>query len=269
MDCTRRPWSADRRPGFALVPLLVLWPIAPAAQSSGVLAGIVTDTGQTPVADARISLVSTRLAVLSGADGRFLISGVPSGVQILDVRKLGFRTIMSPVEIAAAETLHVEVVLASDPVALEALEVTAQPPPPALLLGFHERRARGGGVFFTRGEIEELQPRMFTDLLRKVPGVRLQAVRGPSGSSFMAVAGRAMGSPGARPCPMLYYVDGIPFPVTGDVGINSLIQPEDVAAVEVYSGTSRVPAQFHSANAHCGVIVIWTFTAQRRPDPSP
>ncbi len=59
---------------------------------------------------------------------------------------------------------------------------------------------------------------------------------------------------------MLFYVNGTPFPVTGDMSINQYVVPEDILAVEVYSGTSQIPAQFQSnlLNARCGVIVIWT-----------
>jgi hypothetical protein len=211
---------------------------------------------------ARISAVGTKLVALTGVDGRFHLADVPLGIQILDVRMLGYTTILLPVEIDVGETLHVQVKLEIEPVPLHAVEVTAEPAVAPQLRGFYERRARGAGFFFTREEIQRMRPGLFTDLLRRVPGVRLQPVRGPSGSSYQAVTGRMSGS---RACPMLYYMDGVPFPVTGDIGINNLIQPEDIAAIEVYSGTARVPLQFHSSSAHCGVIAIWTYSGEPPP----
>ena len=57
-----------------------------------------------------------------------------------------------------------------------------------------------------------------------------------------------------------FYVNGAPFPLTHDVAINNYVSPDEVAAVEVYTGTSQIPAQFSSSqyNARCGVVVIWT-----------
>jgi len=239
--------------------LLLLWPVQLAAQERGTVMGTVTAADETPLVQARISVVGTDLVAVTGVDGRFSVASVPSGIQILDVRMLGYRTILLPVEVEARETLHVQVKLEIEPVLLQAVEVTAEPAVAPQLRGFYERRTRGAGFFFTREEIEQMQPSRFTDLLRRVPGVRLQPVRGPSGSSYQAVTGRVSGS---RACPMLYYVDGVPFPVAGDIGINNLIQPADIAALEVYTGTSRVPLQFHSSTAHCGVIVIWTYSGE-------
>jgi hypothetical protein len=212
--------------------------------------------------DARITAVGTKLVAVTGADGRFYLADVPPGLQVLGVSTVGYKRILLPVKIAAGDTLQVRVRLEVEPVPLHEVEVTGEPvvAPPE----FYERRARGGGFFLTREEIARLQPSVFTDVLRRVPGVRLQPVRGPSGNSYQAVTGRMSGS---RACPMLYYVDGVPFPVSGDIGINNLFQPKDIAALEVYTGTSRVPLQFQSGTAYCGVIVIWSYAGERHPAP--
>jgi hypothetical protein len=247
-----------------LAVLLLLYPASLATQAVGTLSGIVMASDASPLDEARITVLGRRLAVLSGRDGRFVLTGLHAGVQVIEVQRLGYATLLSSLEIPAGETLHVEVVLRTEAVPLPSVEVPTEGPVPALLRGFYDRKALGAGFFLTPEEIAAMQPRLFTDLLRRAPGVRLQPVRGPSGSSYQAVTARVSGS---RVCPMQYFLDGVPFPVTGDIGINNLVQPQDIAAIEVYSGTSRVPVQFHSGSAYCGVIVIWTRSAQQPPDP--
>ncbi len=235
------------------------------AQETGAVAGIVTALDGTPLEEARVLVVGTQLTARTDRDGRFRVDGVPRGNHQLEAGCIGYRSARLPVGVSARETTQVRFDLKPALAILEAVDITAEAAPPAMLRGFYQRRAVGAGHFITHEEIERAQPRLFTDLLRSVPGLRLQAMRG-SGGGFVAQSGRSAVAGGARTCRMLYYVDGVRFPVDTEGGINNLVQPEDLAGVEVYVGTSRVPVQFHSADAHCGVIVLWTQPAEGRRD---
>jgi hypothetical protein len=188
---TTRRWLSS----FCILVLaLLICPASHAAQSLGRLQGVVISLDSTPLADATIRLMGTDLAALTGDDGRFSIAGVRAGIHLIQVKHIGYASVISRLEFGSAETLAVEVVLEELPVQLPEVEVRGEAPPPAILRGFYARKEHGGGYFLTRQDIEQLQPRMFTDLLRRAPGVRLQPVRGPSGNNFQAVSDRASGA---------------------------------------------------------------------------
>lgn len=37
-----------------------------------------------------------------------------------------------------------------------------------------------------------------------------------------------------------------------------MISPGDVEAIEVFAGSSQIPAEFGGSTAGCGVIALWT-----------
>jgi hypothetical protein len=48
------------------------------------------------------------------------------------------------------------------------------------------------------------------------------------------------------------------------VGIDNFVRPDEIAGVEIYSG-SNLPPQFSGGqhSARCGVIVVWTHSGRR------
>jgi hypothetical protein len=246
--------------GFCRAPcaVLVLLALASepvAAQKSGTLTGIVLASGdETPVA-ARLTVQGTILSVVATQDGAFRIVGIPSGAQSLDVHMLGYLPIVLPVEIRSGESLYVRVVLKPVPLALEAIDVaeSAMALTPQLR-GFEDRRSRGMGVFFTHEDILRMQPRLFTDILRRVPGMQIRNVQGGHGDNVSVQNSRS------KPCAMQFYVNAMPIAMLGDAPVNYYVSPEEVVGVEVYSGSSEIPPQFNSSmnNSRCGVVVVWT-----------
>jgi hypothetical protein len=249
-------------PGIASVLSL---PTAAAAQEYGALKGVVSTADKRPLADARISVTGTTLVAVADTDGSFRIAALPLGSQRVEVKLLGYASILLPVTIEAARTATLQVTLTPAPLALETVNISGDTLIIPAMQGFLDRKKRGNGTFFTREEIERMQPRLFTDILRRVPGMQLQLVSGPNNNGYVVRTGRTgEGIQGGRQCPVLFYMNGMPFPMTADGVINSFISPEEVEAIEVYAGASQIPAQFNATayNARCGVVVIWTLNGR-------
>jgi hypothetical protein len=259
-------------PGLLLLAaaLLVLSSPSPlAAQQSpdaGAVTGTVTGQDADPVASANVRLTGSRLETMTGSDGGFTFLAVPAGPAVLEISLLGYHTATILIQIVPGGSITVDVDLEVDPLKLDALDGQALTRRTPELSGFYERRQRGRGHFFTRDEIRGMQSRLVTDVLRRVPGVRVEPLAGPMGTSYVVRMQRTSGVAGARGCPVQYYMNGVHFSVAQEIGINSYVRPDEIAGMEVYSGTSQLPPQFHASgrNARCGVIVIWTHAGERQ-----
>ena len=110
-----------------------------------------------------------------------------------------------------------------------------------------------------------MHAKTFTDILRRAPGLQIQTVNSVFGQGDAVRSQRSAGV-GGRACPILFFVNGAPFPLQQDLTINHYLSADDVEAVEIYNGVSEIPPQFNSgmSNARCGVVVIWT---RHREDP--
>jgi TonB family protein len=128
------------------------------------------------------------------------------------------------------------------------------------LAGFYERLESGlGGHFVTRDDIEQGNPRLLTDILRRVAG--LEVLRG----TRVRMRGRT--------CAPLVWLDGIAMP-SGEVDLNSF-PPSSIEGIELYLTASGAPQRYQGTvdRSRCGTILLWSrgpdTEMRRRPAPTP
>lgn len=149
-----------------------------------------------------------------------------------------------PVDVKLPAEEPVRLWIAPDAIPLPALEVTVERPTAAdgRLAGFHRRLRRGHGHFVTREQIEQRDPSRLSHMFRQLPG--LTVVRQEFGGTVVS----------DRPdCRLEFFVDG----VRSSFLRMDALRPGDVAGIEVYHGTSRVPPRFVRRD-YCGAVVVWT-----------
>lgn len=279
MSRSSRVTAQVRSVQFLLAVGALLLPLHLGAQGSaptketpqGTLTGQVVAADGIPLPQARIRIAGRPALVLSGSDGRFTLSAIGAGDQVLEVRLLGYVAFVQLVKVVAGQTLEVHVTLVAAPIPLKSIEVKGSPALRPVLEGFEHRRARGNGHFFNQAEIARIQPHVLTDVLRRVPGVILQPAAGSFGLNDMVRMNRTTGVTGSRNCPVLFYINGMPMQIVGDMSIDQYVTPQEVVAMEVYNGSSQIPPEFQSSllNSRCGVIVIWTRVGESSEEPPP
>lgn len=199
-----------------------------------------------PVADAEVRLERVAGAQITDPEGVFRFGRVPPGEYEVQVRHLGFRTVADTLEVDMSTTVEATIRVAPDVIPLEPISVVVR----SLVLersGFYEREDRGSGHFVTRQQIQDLQPLQSSEMLRRVPGVRLQRTR-----DGLVALGRAN-------CPFRFVIDG----ARTSAGFTiDLVPIGDIEGLEIYLGPSQVPGEFSGfssdVNGTCGVIVVWT-----------
>ena len=223
---------------------------APAQKGSAKVFGRVINAGGAPVAGARVSLMGVSNATQTRANGDFVLDSLPSGTQALVVRQIGYKPIEQTVELSARTPARVTVKLGVLVPELTAVEVTAVRDEGLQRVGFLDRkRTSAGGHFIDPQTIERRKATVFSDLLRTVPGIRVQTTN----AGAMIFSTRTASQDGC----VTMWVDGAQWQQFSAGDLDSFVRPEDVAAIEVYNGTA-VPAQFTTAGQSCAAVVVWT-----------
>ncbi|HEU0052676.1 MAG TPA: carboxypeptidase regulatory-like domain-containing protein [Longimicrobium sp.] len=213
----------------------------------------VAATGE-PIHGAVVEVQDTRLQVVTDEGGRAHLAGVPEGERLVRVGMLGMETREISVLVQGGATLQMPVRMELQPIELEAVRAEASIRTRGTRMlhsaGFYERKAIGNGRFLTRAEIERMQPRFVSDVLRRTTSLAMQA----NLFSRSRVASRRSGAPQApNRCETQVFMNGIP---TGQFEIDE-VNPEDIEGIEIYDGAADVPPAFTRGTSLCGAIVIW------------
>jgi len=160
--------------GTAVVLGVLLVAEPPAARGQGELVGrVYSDSGRQPLAGAEVSIPRLGLLAASDTNGRFRLSGVPSGEHQLIVRALGFRPDTSTIESDGDGVAVKDFVLRPQITERPGRRITAAETPivRGKMSGFHEREKLGIGYFVNRDALAKEEGRVRTgDILARVPG---------------------------------------------------------------------------------------------------
>jgi hypothetical protein len=217
--------------------------------------GRVVNKNGAPVPNARVGLMGTSAAALTKANGEFVLDSLPAGTQAIVVRQLGYRPTEVPVDLSSRAAARVTVRLGEFVPELSAVEVVSRREEGLQKVGFLDRkRTSAGGYFIGPDQLEKRNAQRFTDVLRTTPGLR---VTEQNGQATVEPTRSAQGG-----C-VTFYVDGAPWQQLDAGDLDTFVRPDEVAAVEVYSGAS-IPPQFTTPGQSCSAVVVWTKTRVQR-----
>ena len=216
-----------------------------------------------PLAGAEILLPALQISGRTTGSGTFIIGRLPQGRHAMIVRSVGFRPLITHVQLPVPEDSSLTFLLEPLAPELAPVVVEGRRSVAGRMSEFEERKATiAGGTFLSRADLEKREHSHLSDVLRSVRGVRLS--RGADGSVIaVSSRGQVLRNSRAKGCFYQLYLDGIRIYAPGEgetevpPDINSFA-PAGLEAIEVYSGPAVTPSKFGGLGAACGTIVLWT-----------
>ncbi|WP_420127516.1 carboxypeptidase regulatory-like domain-containing protein [Longimicrobium sp.] len=233
--------------------------------------GIVIDdaTGQ-PIPDAQVRVHDGWAGWRrrhADSVGNFSVTVGRLGVFRLQVRSPGYPDVAGQVVTGAFPYQNIEVRMRKGEqvrIPVTVLTRTQQIPSPRQL-GFHHRLRNGGGAYVTREQVSAVRPGYISDMIALTPGVLVRRTGRLGENRFLFARREAEGS-GVQgvECPLRVLLDaqlvnsrsasGELEPAMVDYTVDQTL----VDGIEIYLDPAAVPAEFHSPEARCGAVLIWT-----------
>lgn len=243
MSSFNRKWLSF----LVALPLLSFLPTEAQGQAPGVIRGTVTqaETGE-PIAGAQIEVVGTQRGTISGADGTFMIPGIPAGRREVRVSYLGFGSVTRTADLQAGGTVDLQFQLRLAVLDLDEIVVT----------GVAGEATRRNLAFTVDRLTQAATPVQATDassmIMGKVAGASVVQASGRPGSApQIMLRGPTSINAGGRSQAPLYIVDGVI--LTASVVD---IDASDIESIEIVKGAAA--ASLYGSRAANGVIQITT-----------
>jgi hypothetical protein len=210
----------------------------------------------------------------TAADGTFSFPLRVAATVRIEAQRTGYRTTLTgDLPVNVRETVDVEVRLSAQAITIEPLRVTARVQPPRRYSlernGFYDRERQGIGKYLRREDIELHGRSNLAQVLSHVQGTAIQYRNSRqyiyfprNGDPFDRLANsgslRRQRDPPRNDCLPRLFLDGTRVTYDDHTDINSIVDPDQVEAIEVFRGPSEIPTEYNDNNSQCGVILIWT-----------
>ena len=246
----------------ALLGLTLMMSVPLSGQS--VMTGIVrTDSTGAPLPGVEVLLEGTAFKTTTGANGRYLLDGLPPGRRLVLFRMVGHLPVRIQVLLGSTDTTRVNATLIPSSTVLDPIMVTARRPEGEGREGFEERRKLGFGKFYDSLVVRKSEHLRLDDLLRRQGSVDFGQLN-PNEPRVAYNPNRRDPMSGKLNCPMQVYYNGTKMGTGGrDVPPDqrfdiNLFDLANLESIEVYRSAGQVPAMYSGPTADCGVILLWS-----------
>jgi hypothetical protein len=267
----------------APIVLGLMMAIAASAAAQSVITGVVRDSTGAPIAGAAIAISALNRSTETDAKGAFRLENVLAGMRMLSVRRIGYSPFSRLIAVAEGENAIPPVVLGRvitrlDTVITEEQMLWREDP---LLRDMADNMKLGLGHFVLRPQLEKLTAMHVSVVFEQQLGLRVVTdgrghawiARNRGVTSFnpeCVILEDKTGStspPGAEClCYPKVFLDNQPLSIRSNSvpEVNQFL-PENLEAIEMYTGAAQTPARYATLNSQCGVIVFHSRKYTRKP----